>query len=189
MRGPLNGVRILDTTRLLPGPYATWLLAGMGADVVKVEHPTRGDYIRWNWPRRHGTSTVFHLYNQGKRSVALDLKKPEGRAAFLDLVVTADVVVDGNRPGVLDRLGCGFAVCRGLQPTLVWCAITGFGQSGPYASRVGHDVNYLSLAGALDGLRSPDGTPIAPRVTIADMAGGGLMGAFAIAAALVGANK
>lgn len=184
----LDGIRVLDMTRLLPGPYATWLLAGMGADVVKVEQPGRGDYIRENWPRRGGMSTVFHLYNQNKRSVAIDLKHPEGSTAFLDLAGSADVVIDGNRPGVLDRLGCGWDACRRRTRALVWCAISGFGQEGPYAGRAGHDINYLSLSGALGAMRDTRGAPIAPRVTIADMAGGGLMGAVGVLAALVGAR-
>lgn len=182
----LEGIRVVDLTRLLPGPYATWLLASMGAEVIKVEQPGRGDYIRQNWPRRGGTATVFHLYNRGKRSVAVDLKKPAGRDALLDLARSADVIVDGNRPGVLDALGCGWSKCRLLNDSLVWCAITGFGQEGPYARRVGHDVNYLSLAGVLSGLRGQDGKPVLPRVTIADMAGGGLMALGGILGALLG---
>lgn len=182
----LNGIKILDMTRLLPGPYATWLLAGMGADVVKVEQPGRGDYIRKNWPRRGDMSTVFHLYNQNKRSVGIDLKHPEGVAAFLDLVASADVVMDGNRPGVLHRLGCGWEQCNQRTPTLVWCAISGFGQEGPYAGRVGHDINYLSLSGVLGALRDAEGKPIVPRITIADMAGGGLMAVAGVLAALLG---
>jgi alpha-methylacyl-CoA racemase len=184
----LDTVRVLDLTRLLPGPYASWLLASMGADVIKVEQPGKGDYIRHNWPRRGETSNVFHIYNQGKRSVAIDLKLDQGVDAFLDLVATADVVMDGNRPGVLDRLGVGWDACRTRNPQLVFCAITGFGQHGPYAQRVGHDVNYLSLAGVLSGLKDTDGRPIAPRVTIADMAGGGLMGIVGILGALMAAR-
>lgn len=168
----LSDIRVLDTTRLLPGPFATWLLAEMGADVIKVEQPGKGDYIRANYPRREGTSTVFHLYNQGKRSVALNLKAEEGRAAFLDLVRAVDVVLDGNRPGVLDRLGCGWDACREQRPDVVFVSITGFGQDGPYRDRVAHDMNYLGYAGVLSGLADRDGRPIAPRVTIADMASG-----------------
>lgn len=185
----LNGIRVLDTTRLLPGPYASWLLARMGADVVKVEQPGKGDYIRHNYPRRGGTSTVFHIYNEGKRSVALNLKEDEGRAAFLDLAAGSDVVLDGNRPGVLDRLGCGWEACRERRPGLVFAAITGFGQSGPYRDRVGHDVNYLSLAGVLSALADQRGRPIVPRITIADMAGGGLMSVAGVLAALLAARE
>ncbi len=185
----LAGVRIIDTTRLLPGPYAGWLLASMGADVIKVEQPGRGDYIRQNWPRRAGTSTVFHIYNRGKRSIAIDLKSQEGKDAFIDLASASDAVLDGNRPGVMDRLGCGWETCRARNAKLVWCAITGFGQDGPYAGRAGHDVNYLSLAGALSGLRGHDGKPILPRVTIADMAGGGLMALAGLLGALLGAAR
>jgi alpha-methylacyl-CoA racemase len=185
----LDGIRVIDTTRLLPGPYASWLMARMGADVVKVEQPGKGDYIRHNYPRRGGTSTVFHLYNEGKRSVALNLKSEDGREAFLDLVAGADVVLDGNRPGVLDRLGCGWEACRERRAQLVFAAITGFGQEGPYRERVGHDVNYLSLAGVLSALADGSGRPILPRITIADMAGGGLMSAVGVLAALIAARE
>ncbi len=185
----LSGVRVIDATRLLPGPYAGWLLAEMGAEVLKVEEPARGDYIRYNYPRRGGISNVFHLYNRGKRSVALNLKHDEGRAAFLDLVAGADVVLDGNRPGVMDRLRCGWNDCRRRNPRLVYCAVTGFGQSGPYRDRVGHDINYLSLAGVLSALAAPDGRPIAPRLTIADMAGGGLMSVVGILGALLSSRR
>jgi len=185
----LAGVRILDATRLLPGPYAGWLLALMGAEVIKVERPGMGDPMRQNWPRRGGVSTVFHLYNGGKRSVALDLKQEDGVRAFLDLAATCDVVMDGNRPGVMDRLGCGWEACRRARPSLVYCAITGFGQDGPFRDRVGHDINYLSLVGAMTGLVDEAGRPVAPRVTLADMAGGGLMAVGALLAALLPARE
>lgn len=184
----LGSIRVLDTTRLLPGPFATWLLAEMGAEVIKVEQPGKGDYIRANYPRRGDTSTVFHLYNQGKRSVALNLKEDEGRSAFLDLVESADVVLDGNRPGVLDRLGCGWEECRRRRPQVSYGSITGFGLDGPYRDRVAHDVNYLSYAGALSGLADREGRPIAPRVTIADMASG-LAAVGAVLAAVVAARE
>lgn len=183
----LEDVRVVDATRLLPGPYAGWLMAQMGAEVIKVDEPGRGDYIRNNWPRRAGTSNVFHLYNRGKKSIALNLKTAEGRGAFLDLVETADVILEGNRPGVMDRLGCGWAACRERNRRLVYCSITGFGQTGPYRNRVGHDINYLSLAGLLSGL-SERGRPITPRATISDMAGGGLMAAVGLLGALVAAR-
>lgn len=185
----LNDIRIIDLSRLLPGPYASWLLGSMGAHVTKIEQPGRGDYIRQDWPRREGSSLVFHLYNQGKRSVALNLKEPEGRRALLDLVAGADVLIDGNRPGVMDRLQVGWEACRARNPRLVFCAITGFGQTGPYAQRVGHDINYLSLAGVLSGLKATDGRPITPRVTFADMAGGGLMAAIGILGALFASRE
>lgn len=184
----LAGVRIVDTTRLLPGPYAGWLLAEMGAEVIKVEQPGRGDYMRENWPRRDGMSTIFHLYNRGKRSAAFNLKHPDGRRAFLELVATADVVLDGNRPGVMDRLRCGWEACREVAPAIVFCAITGFGQNGPYRDRVGHDINYLGLSGALSAFADERGRPHAPRLTISDMAGGGLMAVAALLGALLRAR-
>lgn len=185
----LTDMRVIDTTRLLPGPYAGWLLASMGADVVKVERPGKGDYIRHNWPRRGDVSTVFHLYNRGKRSVALDLQLADGRDAFLDLVAGADVVLDGNRPGVLDRLGCGYEACRRRNEAVVFGAITGFGQDGPYRLRAGHDINYLALSGVLSAVVDERGWPVRPRVTLADMAGGGLMGLVGILGALIAAKR
>lgn len=185
----LSDLRVIDLTRLLPGPYATWLLAGLGADVVKVEQPGRGDYIRGNWPRRGDTSTVFHLFNRGKRLVSLDLKQHEGRAALLDLVRDADALVEGFRPGVMDRLGLGWDTLHAHNPRLVVCALTGFGQDSPYRTRVGHDINYLSLAGLEDGLRDERGKPVAARFQIADMAGGALTAVVGILAAVHEARR
>jgi crotonobetainyl-CoA:carnitine CoA-transferase CaiB-like acyl-CoA transferase len=179
-------IRILDLTRLLPGSFASWLLAGMGAEVIKIEQPGRGDYLRHGWPRRGGVSNTFHIYNRGKESVGLDLKTEFGKRALLDLVTSADVVLDGNRPGVLDRLGVGWSACRERNPAIVFCAITGFGQTGPYAQRAGHDVNYLSLAGVMVGLKDVDSRPVAPWITVADMVSGpvaavGILGAVSAA--------
>jgi crotonobetainyl-CoA:carnitine CoA-transferase CaiB-like acyl-CoA transferase len=170
----LDRLRVLDATRLLPGGYASWLLASMGADVIKVERPGDGDYLRADAPMRDGVSVLFSLYNAGKRSVALDLKRDEGCAAFLDLAAAADVVLDGNRPGVLDRLGCGWEACRARRPGVVFCAITSFGQDGPYRDRAAHDVNLLALGGYLDGSRDQRGAPVAPQTTVADMVAGAL---------------
>lgn len=177
----LHELTILDTTRLLPGPYATWLLTRMGANVIKVERPGQGDYLRLAYPRRGGTSTAFHLYNEGKRSVALDLRHDDGRAAFMDLVGIADVVLDGNRPGVLDRLGCGWDACRARKPSVIFGAITGFGQSGPYRGRAAHDLNALAYSGALSGFADEAGKPVAPTVPVADMASGLLLVAAILA--------
>lgn len=180
-------LRIIDTTRLLPGPYATWLLAQMGADVIKVERPPAGDYLRDELPG------AFDLYNAGKRSVAIDLKQPHGTMAFLDLVAGADAVIDGNRPGVMDRLGCGWERCQCRRPTLVYCALTGFGQNGPYRDRAGHDLDYLAISGLLARQRDTAGRPVVPQANIADMLGGlgaatGLLGAV-IAARSTGVGR
>ena len=182
---PLTGIRVLDLTRLLPGGYCTLLLADMGADVVKVEEPGRGDYLRWFPPLQDGQSVLFNALNRNKRSITLNLKTESGRAAFERLAGAADVVVDGNRPGVLDRLGLGWPALHALNPTLVMCAITGYGQDGPLAGRAGHDLNYMAVAGALS-MNAPAGEAPHPLgVQVADLGGGAQSAAIAILAALV----
>jgi len=185
----LDGIRVLDLTRLLPGAYCTLLLADMGAEVVKVEEPGSGDYMRWTPPLVDGQSALFDALNRDKKSVALDLKTPAGRDTLLRLVETADVLVEGNRPGVMERLGLGWNVLHERNPRLVMCSITGYGQDGPFASRAGHDLNYMAIAGAL-GLNGPrDGPPVPLSVQVADVGGGGVQGAVAILGALVGVQR
>ena len=181
----LDGIRVLDLTRLLPGAYCTQLLADMGADVVKVEEPERGDYMRWMPPLVDGQSVLFEALNRGKRSVSLDLKTDAGREAMLRLVDTARVLVEGNRPGVMARLGLGWDTLHERNPRLVVCSITGYGQTGPFAQRAGHDLNYMAIAGAL-GLNGPrGGAPVPLSVQVADIGGGGLQAAVAILGALL----
>src|SRR6202162_4253488 len=153
---PLSGVRVLDLTRLLPGAFCTMLLADMGADVIKVEEPATGDYMRWTPPMVDGQSVLFNSLNRNKRSISLNLKDADGRDLLLRLVETSDVLVEGNRPGVMDRLGLGWDVLHDRNPRLVMCSITGYGQDGPFASRAGHDLNYMATAGAL-GLNGEEG--------------------------------
>jgi crotonobetainyl-CoA:carnitine CoA-transferase CaiB-like acyl-CoA transferase len=185
----LDGIRVLDLTRLLPGAYCTLLLADMGAEVIKVEEPGAGDYMRWTPPLVDGQSALFNALNRNKKSVALDLKAPAGRDALLRLVDTADILVEGNRPGVMDRLGIGWDALRARNPRLVMCSITGYGQDGPYASRAGHDLNYMAIAGAL-GLNGPrDGPPVPLSVQVADIGGGGMQAAVSILGALVGVQR
>src|SRR4051794_12335985 len=167
MSSALAGVRVLDLTRLLPGGFCTLLLADFGADVIKVEDTGAGDYARADPPS-------FAALNRGKRSIQLDLKADAGREAFLRLARDADVVVESFRPGVMDRLGVGWDVLRELNPRLVYCAITGYGQDGPLSGRAGHDLNYLARAGVLALSESP----VQTSVQIADVAGGALMAAF-----------
>src|SRR6188472_370705 len=152
MTKPLSGVRVLDLTRLLPGNYTAWVLASFGADVVKVEDPGAGDYMRDFGLQVDGQGALNHLVNRGKRSVVIDLKDEEGREAFLRLVDTADVVVESFRPGVMDRLGVGYDVLKERRPSLVYAAITGFGLRGPLSNRAGHDLNVIAFAGLLDQL-------------------------------------
>ncbi len=186
---PLSGIRVLDLTRLLPGAFCTMLLADMGADVVKVEDPDGGDYMRWTPPLVDGQSALFNALNRNKRSVALNLKAAQGRDLLLRLVESADVLVEGNRPGVMGRLQLGWDVLHARNPRLVMCSITGYGQSGPFAARAGHDINYMATAGAL-GLNGPrDGAPVPLSVQVADIGGGGLQPAVAILGALVGVQR
>jgi alpha-methylacyl-CoA racemase len=182
--GPLAGVRVLDLTRLLPGGYCTLLLADMGADVVKVEEPGKGDYLRWNDPMAGDYSAQFRALNRGKRSITLNLKSPDGPALLRRLAERADVLVEGFRPGVLDRLGAGWSVLSEANPRLVYCAITGYGQDGPYRDRAGHDLNYLGYAGAASITGPRGGPPVVLGVQVGDLGGGGLLGAMGIAAAL-----
>jgi alpha-methylacyl-CoA racemase len=186
---PLAGIRVLDLTRLLPGAYCTLLLADLGADVIKIEEPERGDYMRWTPPLVDGQSALFDALNRGKRSVALDLKIEAGRETLLRMVDKSDVLVEGNRPGVMARLGIGWDVLHERNRRLVMCSITGYGQDGPFASRAGHDLNYMAVAGAL-GLNGPrDGSPLPLSVQVADIGGGGLQPAARILAALVAVER
>jgi crotonobetainyl-CoA:carnitine CoA-transferase CaiB-like acyl-CoA transferase len=189
---PLSDVRVLDLTRLLPGGFCSLLLADFGADVLKVEDTGMGDYVRWAPPyygdeEQQGLGTRSALYlalNRGKRSIRLDLKSELGREALLRLVKSHDVVLEGFRPGVLDRLGVGYDRMREENPRIVYCAITGYGQTGPHTARAGHDMNYLGLNGLLGMTGEREGRPIQAAGQIADIGGGALMAAFGVMAAL-----
>ncbi|HVV83628.1 MAG TPA: CaiB/BaiF CoA-transferase family protein, partial [Kofleriaceae bacterium] len=190
MARPLEGLRVLDLSRLLPGPFLTMVLADLGADVVKVEDPKVGDYLRAFPPAKGGISGRFLAVNRGKRSIALDLKRPDHHAAFLRLATQADVVVESFRPGVLDRLGLGWGALSAANPRLVLCSISGYGQTGPYVDRAGHDLNYVGLAGVLAmGAEGPGRPPAMPGIQIGDLAGGALWSATGILAALVGRER
>ncbi|MDQ4006217.1 MAG: CoA transferase [Actinomycetota bacterium] len=188
MSGPLYGVRILDLTRLLPGNYCTLLLADLGADVVKVEEPGRGDYIRFTPPMVGAEGSVHRALNRGKRSIAINLKADGGPELLRRLARDAAAVVESFRPGVLDRLGAGFAALSEENPRLVYCAITGYGQDGPYRDRAGHDINYTGYTGVLHNSGAPDGPPVMSSVQIGDF-GGGMAAALGIAAALSEAER
>lgn len=185
MSRALEGVRVLDLSRLLPGPFATMLLADMGATVDKVEDPGGGDYLRQMPPHVGGMNAVFQTLNRGKRSLVLDLKKPAGRDALLRLLPCYDVLVDGFRPGVMERMGLGWDALRAAHPGLVYCAITGYGLDGPLRDRAGHDLNYLAQAGVLGLTGPPEGPPQVPGVQLADIGGGGLFAAVGILGALL----
>jgi crotonobetainyl-CoA:carnitine CoA-transferase CaiB-like acyl-CoA transferase len=185
---PLSGVRVLDLTRLLPGPVATLHLADMGADVVKIEDTEEGDYSRRMGRVREGMSDFFRLVNRNKRALRLDLKKPQGREVFLRLARGAEVVVESFRPGVMARLGLGYDALAAVNPRLVYCSITGYGQSGPYADRAGHDINYIGYAGIGDQIGTAE-APVVPNFQIADLLGGALTPAMGILAALIDARS
>ncbi len=185
----LHGIRVLDLSRLLPGPFLTMILADIGADVVKIEDPNLGDYMRQIPPAKGGISGRFLAVNRGKRSAVLDLKTPAGHEAFLRMAAKADVVVEGFRPGVMDKLGIGYAALSTANPGIVLCSISGFGQTGPYVHRAGHDIGYLAVAGVLAMGGPAGGAPMMPGVQIADLAGGALWGATGILAALVGRHR
>ncbi|WP_254525842.1 CaiB/BaiF CoA transferase family protein [Natrinema caseinilyticum] len=181
----LDGVRILDLTQLLPGPYATTMLADLGAEVIKVERPGTGDPVRPREPSIDGRSFTLLTRHRNKKSIAINLKHEGGRDAFLDLARTADVVVESFRPGVVDRLGVGYDDVRDVNEDVIYCSISGYGQDGPYVARSGHDLNYIGVAGLLGLTGDRDGPPTIPGYPIADFAGG-MYAAFAIATALAG---
>jgi alpha-methylacyl-CoA racemase len=187
--GALEGLRVLDLSRLLPGGFCSLLLADFGADVVKVEDTGMGDYIRWSPPfyegaERSAASAMFLALNRGKRSIRVDLKSEPGREVLLRLARDADVLLESFRPGVMDRLGVGYEALRAVNPRLVYCAITGYGQDGPLRDRAGHDMNYLGRVGLLGLTGDADGPPVQAAGQIADIGGGALTAAFGILAAL-----
>jgi crotonobetainyl-CoA:carnitine CoA-transferase CaiB-like acyl-CoA transferase len=186
---PLDGVVVLDLTRLLPGAAATLQLANFGAEVIKVEEPARGDYARWLPPYIEGEGAVFRIVNRGKKSVALDLKSEGGRAALVRLAESADIIVESFRPGTMERLGLGYDALRARNERLIYVSITGYGSDGPWASRAGHDVNYLALGGALDLNGALAGPPVIPGVQIADLAGGAMQAVIGALLALAARAK
>src|SRR5436305_1581353 len=190
MSQPLSGIRILDLSRLLPGAYASQMLADFGADVIKVEEPNSGDYGRIMPPHGPGgMSLYFTAINRNKRSVTINLKSEQGREIFLRMVSKADVVLESFRPGVMERLGLGYEQLKEHYPRIIYCAITGYGQDGPYRLRAGHDLNYAGYAGLLNYNRGPHGEPAMPATQLGDLAGGSFMAVIGILAALAGRTQ
>jgi crotonobetainyl-CoA:carnitine CoA-transferase CaiB-like acyl-CoA transferase len=190
---PLQGLRLLDLTRLLPGPALTMHLADFGADVIKVEDVGEGDYMRAFPPlvrnaEGEPVNAAFENVNRGKRSIRLDLKRPQGRELLLRFADCADALIEGFRPGVMDRLGLGWEALRARNPKLVFCSLSGYGQTGPLATKAGHDLNYCAMTGVLDQIRA-DGRPAMPNLQIGDLLGGTLTAATALLAALLGAQR
>ncbi|MDO8787101.1 MAG: CaiB/BaiF CoA-transferase family protein [Sulfuritalea sp.] len=196
--GPLAGLRVLDLTRLLPGPVATMHLADLGAEVIKIEDTGAGDYARAMGPGertaggKRGDSLFFRMVNRNKKSLRLDLKQAAGVEVFLRLAKDADVIFESFRPGVVDKLGIGYPTVQAINPRIVYCAITGYGQTGPWAELAGHDVNYLATAGLLDQIGTHDGissgAPAIPNLQIGDLLGGALTPLLGVLAAVIGAK-
>jgi len=191
---PLQGLKIVDLTRLLPGPLATRQLVQWGAEVLKVEDPEAGDGTRHMLLSAHDRagdreSGLFDHLNHGKSLHRIDLRTPEGRRELIAMVRDADALVEGFRPGVMDRLGLGWPVLRDVNPRLVMCAITGYGQRGPYAGRAGHDINYIALSGVLGQIGPLDGDPVVPNFQIADLMGGTQSALSGLLAGLIGAQR
>ena len=182
----LDGVRILDLSRLLPGPYCTRLLADLGAEVIKVEEPTRGDYIRSLAPFENGVSIAFELLNRGKKSIALNLETTHGKDILQELAAEADVLLESYRPGTAKKLGCDFESIRKVNERIVYCSLTAFGQTGPYKDLPGHDINCIALSGFLS-LNGRD-EPVVPALQVGDLAGG-MLAALAIMTALFARQK
>ncbi len=187
--GPLTGVRVLDLTRLLPGPVATLHLADMGADVIKIEDHAAGDYARILGDGPDGVSVFFRTVNRNKRGLRLDLKQALGREVLLRLARAADIVVESFRPRVSDKLGIGYEALRAVNPKIVYCAITGYGQTGPLAMAAGHDLNYIGFAGVLDQIGIDGGQPAIPNLQLGDLLGGAMTAVMGILAALFDAQR
>ncbi len=191
---PLEGIRVLDLSRLLPGPYCTMLLADLGAEVVKFETPLLGDYMRLippfieNQATGETISAAYLMVNRNKKSVALNFRNGRGKEIFMQLARSADVVVETFRPGAVDRWGIGYDAVRAVNPGVVYCSLSGYGQTGPYRDRAGHDLNYIALGGLLHVNGAVGGPPIPPAVQIADLSGG-MLAAISILGALVGRGK
>ena len=181
---PLQGVRVLDFSTLLPGPYATQLLADMGADVLRVEAPNRPDLLKLMPPMAGKVSAAHATINRNKRSLALDLKKPEAKEIIERLLADYDVVVEQFRPGVMARLGLDYESLKAIKPSLIYCSITGYGQTGPYKDRAGHDINYLALSGLASYSGRKNTGPVLSATQVADIAGGSHHAVMSILAAL-----
>jgi crotonobetainyl-CoA:carnitine CoA-transferase CaiB-like acyl-CoA transferase len=172
MTSPLAGLLVLDFTTLLPGPLAALMLAEAGAEVVKIERPPVGDEMRTYEPRWGADSTNFALLNRGKASVALDLKDPAQKARLAPLLARADIIIEQFRPGVMDRLGLGYEAVAKINPRVIYCAITGYGQTGPKRDVAGHDLNYIGDVGLLALGSGAPGHPVIPPALVADIAAG-----------------
>ena len=167
---PLEGIKILDLSRLLPGPLATQMLADMGADTIKIEDVNSPDYIRFFPPMVADDSALYLSLNRNKRSIAINFKSTEGKEIFFALVKSADVVVEQYRPGIMEKIGIGYEQAKKVNPKIIYVSVTGYGQTGPYAQKAGHDLNYIALSGVLANIGTKE-RPVIPGVQIADVSG------------------
>ena len=185
MSGPLVSLKVLDFSTLLPGPFASLMLADMGAEVLRIESPTRMDLLRVLPPHDHGTSASHAYLNRNKRSLALDLKQAEALEIVRALVKDYDILLEQFRPGVMERLGLGYEALKAINPRLIYVSITGYGQTGPYKDRAGHDINYLALAGVASYTGRRDTGPLPLGVQLADVGGGSLHAVVGLLAAVI----
>jgi len=185
----LSGLRVLDASRLLPAALCTQMLADLGADVLKVEEPGRGDYQRSFPPMARHDSGTFLLCNRNKKSMTLNLKDQRGKEIFKDLARSSDILVEGFRPGVMERLGLDYQTMRDVNPRLVYCSVSGYGQTGPYRLAAGHDLNYMGIAGSLPLFAKTPGQPLVPGLLVADIGGGSLMAVYGILAAILARHQ
>ena len=186
--GPLDRIKVLDLTRLLPGDYCTLLLADLGADVLKVEDPFLGDYVRWYPPIVGQESAMHHLLNRNKKSITINLKTEKGREILYKLAAVYDILIEGFRPGVVKKLKIDYETLEKINPKLVYISLTGFGQYGPYRDLPGHDINYIGIAGILGITGQRNGPPVIPGVQIADLSGG-MFAAFSALAGLISRDR
>ncbi|PWE44900.1 CaiB/BaiF CoA transferase family protein [Pseudomonas prosekii] len=185
MLGPLASLKVLDFSTLLPGPFASLLLADMGAEVLRIESPTRADLLRVLPPHDQGVSASHAYLNRNKRSLALDLKQPQALELIKQLLQDHDILLEQFRPGVMERLGLGYEALKAINPKLIYVSITGYGQTGPYKERAGHDINYLALAGLSSYTGRADSGPLPLGMQVADIAGGSLHGVIGLLAAVI----
>lgn len=186
---PLEGMTVIDLSRLLPGPMCSMHLVDMGARVIKVEDTKAGDYSRFMGMPKGLISPAFHILNRGKESISVDMSTIDGLSIVKHLIRESDIVLESFRPGVMDKLGLSYDVIKSLNPKTVVCSISGYGQTGPWADKAGHDMNYCATAGVLDQVGESGGAPTLGNFQIADLAGGSLSAAMAILAGVVGSLR
>jgi len=187
--GALSGIRVIDLSRLLPGPYCSMMLGDLGAEVIKIEEPGVGDPLRTWPPKLEREGAYFLALNRNKKSLTLNLKSTRGKEILIDLAKKSDVVLEGFRPGVMDKLGLGYNDLKKVNPRIIVCSISGYGQDDPWVKKAGHDVNCLSIAGLEAFTGTKEGKPIIPGTQIADIGGGGMLAAFCILAAIIAREK